>query len=65
MHLSINLHFIDATRDPHFMVPLLSNETLCCSIQGYPGLAFNLIYNQDFIINALFIDSIGDEREIT
>ena len=47
------------------MVPLLSNETLCYSIQGYPGLVFNLIYSQDYIINALFIDSIGDEKEAT
>ena len=51
--------------DPHFRVPLLSDETLCYSIQGYPGLAFNLIYSHDFIINALFIDSIGDEKEAT
>ena len=51
--------------DPHFMVPLLSNDTLCYSIQGYPGLIFNLIYNNDFIINALFVDSIGDEKEAT
>ena len=51
--------------DPHFTVPLPSDETLCYSIQGYPGLAFNLISNQDFIINALFIDSIGDEKEAT
>ena len=52
--------------DPHFMVPLLSNDALCYSIQGYPaGLTFNLIYNDDFIINALFVDSIGDEKEAT
>ena len=51
--------------DPHFMVPLLSGQTLCYSIQGYPGLAFNLISNEDYVINALFIDSIGDEKEAT
>ena len=51
--------------DPHFMVPLPSNDLLCYSIQGYPGLAFNLISNDDFIINALFIDSHGDEKEAT
>ena len=51
--------------DPHFMVPLLSDDILCYSIQGYPGLAFNLISSDDFIINALFIDSIGDEKEAT
>ena len=43
--------------DPHFMVPLLSGNILCYSIQGYPGLAFNLIYTEGYIINALFIDS--------
>ena len=47
------------------MVPLQFDEVLCYSIQGYPGLAFNLIYNDDFVINALFIDSIGDKEEAT
>ena len=51
--------------DPHFMVPLLSDDILCYSIQGYPGLIFNLIYSEDFVINALFIDSIGDKKEAT
>ena len=52
--------------DPHFRVPLLSDhdDTLCYSI-GYPGLIFNLIYNEDFVINALFVDSNGDENEAT
>ena len=48
--------------DPHFMVPLLSGNILCYSIQGYPGLAFNLIYTEGYVINALFIDtSEGNE----
>ena len=51
--------------DPHFMVPLFSDDMLCYSIQGYPGLAFNLIYNEDFVINALFVDSIDDDKEAT
>ena len=51
--------------DPHFMVPLLSKEVLCYSIQGYPGLAFNLISNKNFVINAHFVDSIGDSSEAT
>ena len=51
--------------DPHFIVPLLSKEVLCYSIQGYPGLAFNLIYNKNFIINAQFVDSVGDTSEAT
>ena len=51
--------------DPHFIVPLLSKELLCYSIQGYPGLAFNLIYNKNFIINAQFVDSDGDTSEAT
>ena len=51
--------------DPHFIVPLLSKKILCYSIQGYPGLAFNLISNKHFVINAQFIDSIGDSTEAT
>lgn len=42
--------------DPHFTVPLLSGHTLCYGVQGYPGLAFNLVSNYHFVINALFID---------
>ena len=51
--------------DPHFSIPLPSNEILCYSIQGYPGLAFNLISNDHITINALFIDSINDQSEAT
>ena len=56
---------IDIWGDPHFTVPLLSKELLCYSIQGYPGLAFNLIYTKNFIINAQFVDSVGDTSEAT
>jgi len=51
--------------DPHFLVPLFSSHLLCYSIQGYPGLAFNLIYNKNFIINAQFVDSVNDMKEAT
>jgi len=51
--------------DPHFSIPLPSNEILCYSIQGYPGLSFNLISNYHIIINALFVDSINDQTEAT
>ena len=51
--------------DPHFSIPLLSNEILCYSIQRYPGLAFNLISDDHITINALFIDSINDQSEVT
>ena len=51
--------------DPHFIVPLLSNQFLCYSIQGYPGLAFNLVHNNKFVINAEFVDSAGDTTEAT
>ena len=44
---------------------MLSKQILCYSIQGYPGLAFNLIYNKNFVINAKFIDSIGDSTQAT
>ena len=45
--------------DPHFTVPLLSGQTLCYGVQGYPGLAFNLVTNHRFVINALFIDDVS------
>ena len=51
--------------DPHFSIPLPSNEILCYSIQGYPGLAFNLISNNHITVNAWFIDSINDQSEAT
>ncbi|XP_065894910.1 uncharacterized protein [Dysidea avara] len=51
--------------DPHFSVPLLSKEVLCYSIQGYSGLAFNLICNNNYVINALFVDTEGDTSEAT
>ena len=51
--------------DPHFSLPLPSKEMLCYSIQGYSGLAFNLISNHHITINALFIDSINDQTEAT
>ena len=51
--------------DPHFIVPLLSKKILCYSIQGYPSFIFNLISNKNFVINAQFIDSIGDSTEAT
>ena len=38
---------------------------LCYSIQGYSGLAFNLISNHYITINTLFIDSINDQTEAT
>lgn len=43
----------------------MSGKTLCYSIQGYPGLAFNLITNDYITINAMFIDSINDPSEAT
>ena len=51
--------------DPHFLVPLFSSHLLCYSIQGYPGLAFNLVYSKNFIVNAQFVDSMNDIKETT
>ena len=51
--------------DPHFSIPLPDKDILCYSIQGYSGLAFNLISNYHITINALFIDSINDQTEAT
>ena len=50
--------------DPLFTVPLLSKDIFCYSIKGYSGLAFNLIYTKDFIINAYFVDTGGDVTSI-
>ena len=51
--------------DPHFIVPLESGKLLCYSIQGYAGLAFNLIHSESIIINAQFVDTVGDTSEAT
>ncbi|XP_065890575.1 uncharacterized protein [Dysidea avara] len=51
--------------DPHFSVPLLRGGKLCYSIQGIPGLAFNLLSSRHLIINALFIDSVNDPTQAT
>ncbi|XP_065889845.1 uncharacterized protein [Dysidea avara] len=51
--------------DPHFSVPLLHGGKLCYSIQGIPGLAFNLLSSRHLIINALFIDSVNDPTQAT
>ena len=42
--------------DPHFTVPLLNGENLCYSVQGVPGVPFNLLSNRHLIINAFFIN---------
>ena len=66
-YVSIHKYFLvlGMRDDPHFIVPLLSKEVLCYSIQGYPGLAFNLIHNKNFVINAHFVDSIRGNTEAT
>ena len=51
--------------DPHFSVPLLRGGKLCYSIQGIPGLPFNLLSSRHLIINALFIDSVNDPTQAT
>ena len=51
---------ISVIGDPHFIVPLWSGKMLCYSIQGYPGLEFNLIHSSSLVINAQFVNTIGD-----
>ena len=51
--------------DPHFSVPLLHGGKLCYSVQGIPGLSFNLLSSKHLIINSLFIDSINDPTQAT
>ena len=46
-------------------MPLLHGGKLCYSIQGVPGLAFNLLSSRHLIINALFIDSVNDPTQAT
>ena len=65
MYVSIVPRKTAVIGDPHFIVPLKSGKMLCYSIQGYPGLVFNLIHSQSIIINAQFIDSIHDTTEAT
>jgi len=60
-----NFPFAAVMGDPHFTVPLMSKQLLCYSIQGYAGLAFNLISNSHITINAMFIDSVQDKSEAT
>ena len=51
--------------DPHFSVPLLHGGKLCYSIQGIPGLPFNLLSSKNLIINSLFIDSVNDPTQVS
>ena len=43
----------------------MSGDKLCYSIQGYSGLIVNLIYNHNYIINALFVGNNGTEPNKT
>ena len=51
--------------DPHFSVPLLHGGKLCYSIQGIPGLPFNLLSSKHLVINSLFIDTVNDPTQVT
>jgi len=51
--------------DPHFSVPLIHGGKLCYSIQGIPGLSFNLLSSKHLVMNALFINSIDDPTQST
>lgn len=66
MELAISSCFILAIwGDPHFTVPLLNGGSLCYSVQGIPGLPFNLLSSRHLIINALFISSVNDQTQAT
>lgn len=41
--------------DPHFSVLLPSDSLLCYTVQGQANSFFNLINNEHFAMNALFI----------
>lgn len=46
-------------------MPLVQGENLCYSIQGIPGLPFNLLSSKQLFINALFINSVNDPTQTT
>ena len=48
--------------DPHFSVVLPDNEMLCYTVQGQPGSAFNLISNDKFYMNALYVPNSGQRN---
>ena len=50
--------------DPHFAVTLESGKTLCYTVQGEHGFAFNLISNQKVYMNAMFVPD-RDREEVT
>ena len=50
--------------DPHFAVTLGSEKTLCYTVQGEHGFAFNLISNQKIYMNAMFVPD-KDREEVT
>ena len=48
--------------DPHFAVTLASGRTLCYTVQGEHGFAFNLISNKKLYMNAMFVpDALREE----
>ena len=48
--------------DPHFAVTLATGHTLCYTVQGEHGFAFNLISNEKLYMNAMFVpDALRDE----
>ena len=50
--------------DPHFAVTLSSGNTLCFTVQGEHGFAFNLISNQKVYMNAMFVPD-REREEVT
>ena len=52
----------DIGDDPHFAVTLASGRTLCYTVQGEHGFAFNLISNKKLYMNAMFVpDALREE----
>ena len=48
--------------DPHFTVTLSTGKTLCYTVQGEHGVAFNLISNEKVYMNAMFVpDALREE----
>ena len=48
--------------DPHFAVTMADGKTLCYTVQGEHGFAFNLISNKKVYMNAMFVPDAHREE---
>ena len=65
--ISMCCYFSDDVRngvgdDPHFAVTVADGKTLCYTVQGEHGFAFNLISNKKVYMNAMFVPDAHREE---